>query len=126
MSASERVSIRWQVVFAIIFPLSIWAFYRIRRLRRYLLYVLVPLAAVEGALYVGVAGELAHMEEIEPQGGADRVLQSAPFGPFALQEAEASIQSYVAADIASSVAFAAFAAYLVVRWSREWNARRWG
>ena len=42
MPAKEKVSVMWQILFAIISPINLWAFYRIKKLRRYVLYVAVP------------------------------------------------------------------------------------
>jgi len=42
MPANHKVSVAWQIVFTFITGLNFWAFYRIRKLRKYLLYVILP------------------------------------------------------------------------------------
>ncbi|HEX2556733.1 MAG TPA: hypothetical protein VHK86_00290, partial [Nitrososphaera sp.] len=42
MPANHKVSVAWQIVFTFIPILNLWAFYRIRKLRKYLLFVVVP------------------------------------------------------------------------------------
>src|SRR5687767_12381883 len=42
MPADHKVSVGWQVFFTFVTVLNFWAFYRIRKLRKYLLYVFVP------------------------------------------------------------------------------------
>lgn len=41
MPAKGKVSLDWQIVFAIIFPVNLWAFYRIKKLKLFVLYALV-------------------------------------------------------------------------------------
>ena len=53
MPAKGKVSIRWQIVFAIISPVNLWAFYRIRKLRLYTLYVIVPSIIVSSIVIAG-------------------------------------------------------------------------
>lgn len=42
MPANTKVSVAWQIVFTFLPIVNFWAFYRIRKLRRYLLFVIVP------------------------------------------------------------------------------------
>lgn len=42
MPANHKVSVAWQIVFTFVPIANFWAFYRIKWLRRYLLYVIVP------------------------------------------------------------------------------------
>jgi hypothetical protein len=42
LPANHKVSVAWQIVFTFIPILNLWAFYRIRKLRKYLLFVVVP------------------------------------------------------------------------------------
>jgi len=46
---NQKVSVAWQIVFTFIPVVNFWAFYRIRKLRKYVLYILVP------SLIVGIA-----------------------------------------------------------------------
>jgi hypothetical protein len=42
MPANHKVSVTWQIVFTFLPVVNLWAFYRIRKLRKYLLYVFLP------------------------------------------------------------------------------------
>lgn len=42
LPAKDKVSVAWQIVFTFIPVLNLWAFYRIRKLRKYLLYIMIP------------------------------------------------------------------------------------
>lgn len=42
MPANHKVSVGWQIVFTFLPIVNFWAFYRIRKLRKFVLYVLVP------------------------------------------------------------------------------------
>lgn len=55
MPATGKVSVGWQIVFALIPFLDLWAFYRIRKLRKYLLFTAVPtfISAFVQSLYFG-------------------------------------------------------------------------
>ncbi len=62
MPAKGKVSIGWQVVFAIISPVNLWAFYRIKKLRLYALYVMVPSTVIGSIAVVGVFYEMNNPE----------------------------------------------------------------
>jgi len=42
LPANNKVRVAWQIVFTFIPIVNFWAFYRIRKLRKYVLYVVVP------------------------------------------------------------------------------------
>jgi hypothetical protein len=42
LPAGHKVSVAWQIVFKFLPVVNFWAFYRIRKLRKYLLYVIAP------------------------------------------------------------------------------------
>lgn len=42
MPADSKVSVAWQIVFTFLPIVNFWAFYRIRELRKYVLYVITP------------------------------------------------------------------------------------
>jgi hypothetical protein len=44
--ANHKMSVAWQIVFTFIPIADLWAFYRIKRLKKYILYVVVPQIAV--------------------------------------------------------------------------------
>ncbi len=60
MPADHKVSVAWQIVATFVPIANFWAFYRIRKLRKYLLYVVLPTIIVwlyylsETGLWLGV------------------------------------------------------------------------
>ena len=106
MSEARRVSIKWQIVFAIFFPISIWAFYRIGKLKMYLLYVVVPALAISTAIFFAAGYDAGFTDPLGTEIGR-----------------EPNTAAYVGADIATDIGFTILAVFLVLRWSREWNAR---
>jgi quinol-cytochrome oxidoreductase complex cytochrome b subunit len=51
MPAKRPVSILWQIIFVVFIPiLDLWAFYRIKKLRKYLLYVYLPQIIIGGVI----------------------------------------------------------------------------
>lgn len=42
MPANNKVSVGWQIVLTFLPIVNFWAFYRIRKLRKYVLFVIVP------------------------------------------------------------------------------------
>ena len=66
MSAKGKVSIAWQIVFAIVSPANLWAFYRIKKLRLYALYVTIPSVIISSIVIAGINYELNN-----PQRGFD-------------------------------------------------------
>jgi hypothetical protein len=43
LPANHKVSVGWQIVATFIPVIDLWAFYRIRKLQKYLLYVIAPI-----------------------------------------------------------------------------------
>src|SRR5687768_11519840 len=58
MPADDKVSVAWQIVFTFIPIVNLWAFYRIRRLRKYLLYVVVPVIVLSVLITEAFFGDL--------------------------------------------------------------------
>lgn len=109
MPANHKVSVAWQVVFTFISILNLWAFYRIRKLRKYLLYVVAPSAVLSIVLisYINIESNFGYWVSSD-SGGFDNA--------FAL---------YGALIVSSiiSVGLQALAIYLVIKWSREHNEK---
>jgi len=99
MPANHRVSVAWQIVFTFIFGLNFWAFSRIRKLRKYLLYVFVPSVASSAALFWYIS-EKGYW--VSSWGDA-----------FALPPV-------IAANVIG-LGLQGFAIYLVIIWSRQHN-----
>ena len=49
MPANHKVSVGWQIVFTFLPIVNFWAFYRIRKLQKYFLYIIVPEIIVSAA-----------------------------------------------------------------------------
>jgi len=63
MPANHKVSVAWQIVATFVPIANFWAFYRIRKLRKYVLYVIVPEIVVSIALlayYYSVNARVPH------------------------------------------------------------------
>jgi hypothetical protein len=107
--ANKKVSVGWQIVFTFLPVINFWAFYRIRRLRRYVLYIIVPqiiMSIVIGAYTSSVLSErfadlsAPESSAFDTSGLADPII----------------ISSY-----AISIGLQGFTIYLVVIWSRKHN-----
>jgi len=118
--AKKRVSVAWQIVFSLISPLNIWAFYRIMKLRKFTLYVLVPSTIIIVSLFVMLP--LFNMMNLitvaEPLETAFKY--PAPTSPPYMTPIEPQVWKY---DILYfvSIGFSIFTVYLITKWSREWN-----
>lgn len=99
MPANHKVSVGWQIVFTFITFLDLWAFYRIRKLRKYLLYVSVPSIALSIIVFT-------YVYSIDVSSPYDFVAPD----PLAL-----------AVSIIIGLGFQGLAVYLVIIWSREHN-----
>ena len=113
MPADHKVSVGWQIVATFIIIANFWAFYRIRRLRKYFAYVFVPSivsSTVINAYYYST-------------------LSFTDWGDGGLEFGEPTYQPYMFdafnslfwTGIAVGVGFQALTIYLVVKWSREHN-----
>ena len=120
MPAKGRVSIPWQIVFTVISPINIWAFYRIKKLRRYVLYVIIPSALI--VLTLSLIGYY-EMTLIDPFGGqmsSDIVMPTPPYmTPIKPQVVKFDTIPYNVIGITSSVALTIFSIYLMIKWVRD-------
>ncbi len=107
--ASGKVSIIWQMIFVAFIPIvGIWAFYRIQKLKKMILYLEIPtitLVIITDVVLIssGLAGT---PEEIE-----------------VLAETNTEILTPMFASLIGFVAIAIFAVYLIHKWSVEWNQK---
>jgi len=106
--ANHKVSVAWQIVFTFISLLNLWAFYRIRKLRKYLLYVVLP-SVIISSILVG-SYFLSNPPGFHPSIIADNYDSANWSTSYAIG------LSYVVA-----AAFQALAIYLVIIWSRQHN-----
>jgi hypothetical protein len=116
MPACHKVSVGWQIVFTFVTILNLWAFYRIRKLRKYLLYVLVPQIVVSTIFYSVI------QPPSQPLGTTickDTICQTVPNTAVLLTNSYASY--YFVGTLITEIAFQALSIYLVIKWSREHN-----
>lgn len=118
MPAKGRVSIGWQIVFAIISPVNLWAFYRIKRLRLFVLYVMVPSIAISSIVIAGVFYEMGNPEIIEEYPEPSLPSYMTPIEP---QVGKFNTGKYMMLNLASSIGLTVLSVYLIVKWSRQWN-----
>ena len=123
MSAKGKVSIAWQIIFAIISPANLWVFYRIKKLRFYALYVIIPSVIISSICIVGLNYELNN-----PQRGFDEDGNRYPeptvpphMTPIESQVGKFNTGTYMILIVIASVGLTVFSVYLVVKWSRQWN-----
>ena len=108
MVTSGKVSIIWQIIFVVIIPFGyVWAFYKIEKMRKMILYVELPTIAL-----------MLLMDAL--------IL----FSGFPLTEEEVEIwepdPEFFIPIIIGLVGFAvitSFAIYFVYKWSVEWNQK---
>ena len=122
MPAKGKVSVGWQIVFAIISPVNLWAFYRIRKLRLHVLYVIVPSVIVSSIV---VAGGLYEMNNTQKGFDDDGNRYPEPTLPPYMTPIEPQVGkdngTYMILNIITSVGLTILSVYLVVKWSRQWN-----
>jgi len=112
MPANDRVSVAWQIVATFVPIANFWAFYRIRKLRKYLLYVFVPSVALS-VLAIWVASHSIYF--IHDTGIL--LTGSSPYDFVPWYQTP-----YIAGSIVSS-ALHGFSIYLIARWSRQHNLK---
>jgi len=123
MPAKGKVSIGWQIVFAIISPINLWAFYRIKKLRLFVLYVIAPSIIASSIVVAGVFYEMN-----SPQKGFDDDGNRYPeptlppyMTPIEPQVGKFNTGPYMILNVITSVGLTILSVYLVVKWSRQWN-----
>ena len=121
MVAKSQVSVAWQIVFSLISPLNIWAFYRIKKLRKFVLYVLAPSIIVIVSLFamlplLNMINLVTVADPLETAFNKD----PAPTLPPHMTPIEPQVWKLGMLYLVS-IGFSIFAAYLITKWSREWN-----
>jgi hypothetical protein len=113
MPANHKVSVAWQIVALFIPIANFWAFYRIRRLLRYLVYVILPsiaVSAVSGAYYYYTLG----------YGESGLAFGRLDYSPYDFVVFDPTL--YVVTSVISWGLFG-FSIYLVIIWSKEHNQK---
>lgn len=113
MPATKPVSFVWQVVFSFIPILNVWAFYRIRKLRKYILFVILPQIAILAEIGAATSRKLILavtnpvLGLLWPNNNPTTMLSDS--GVFLAQVVGVALQSLTV--------------YLVIKWSQEHNRR---
>ena len=123
MPAKGPVSIPWQILFAIISPINLWAFYRIKKLRLYILYVVVPSIIVSTIVIAGVSYEMNNPQKGLDEDGNQYPPPSIPpyMTPIEPQVGKFNTGNYMIINIVTTVGLTILSVYLVIKWSRLWN-----
>jgi hypothetical protein len=110
MPANHKVSVAWQIVFTILPFIDLWAFYRIRRLRKYLLYTYLPEVAIV----------IAYVWYFEPT-EENQTNPTLKLISWLLLAFDFSYPEIINTLIA--LCFLGLAIYLVIIWSRQHNRK---
>ena len=114
MPAKGPVSILWQIVFAVFIPIAdIWAFYRIKKLRKAILYITFPSLGLMVMVLVPMASIM-----VEAGGDPEKIDQMSE--DLAL-DAGLSVMSIVASI--GSIGILIWIIYLIATWSEQWNKK---
>ncbi|MFB5617736.1 MAG: hypothetical protein ACE5Q4_03650 [Nitrosopumilus sp.] len=109
MPAKRPVSILWQIIFVVFVPiLDLWAFYRIKKLRKYLLYVYLPQIIIGGV----IAGFILSM--VFEENSLDRLESFS-------EDLQGNDLILVVSNIVLGLGFTIFSIYLIATWSEKWN-----
>jgi hypothetical protein len=117
MPANHKVSVAWQIVFTFLPVVNFWAFYRIRKLRKYLLYVFVP----STILSVGIL-TYYYSDPSYAKLGDDGAAFGQPNNivPVTMINPVQIVRPFIPATIIGW-GLQGFAVYLVIIWSRQHN-----
>ena len=120
----NKVDIRWQIVFIFIPILDLWAFYRIKKLRRFLLYVGIPALIIEIILVSPLLfyNDLPYSEFLIDRPPAEQP-ELPPYMVPIDPEVGKTNSAFQIILIAYEVSFMGFSIYLVIIWSRKWNEK---
>lgn len=120
MLAKGKVSIGWQVIFAIISPVNLWAFYRIKKLRLFVLYVIAPSIIVSSIVVTGVFYEMNNHERgFGDDGNRHPEPPLPPYMTSIPQVGKYNIGPYMILNIITLIGLTLLSVYLIVKWSRQ-------
>ena len=109
MPAKGPVSILWQIVFALFIPIAdIWAFYRIKKLRKAILYITFPSLGLMMLVIIPMISII-----IEAGDDSEKIEQ---MSEDLTSDAGLSILSIV-----GSICILIWTIYLIATWSEQWN-----
>ncbi len=109
MPAEHKVSILWQIIFVLFVPfVGIWAFYRIKKLQKFILFVVLPSTVLMSFLLIPITF-LTVDEQNNLESEYDAVQDFEKYGFLVIG---VSI---------GSMAITAWEIYLILKWSEDWN-----
>ncbi len=103
MPAKEPVKIVWQIIFIFIPILNLWAFYRIKKFRKFLLMIWIP----EGVITLLIIAPTI-MDNVQ------QIMEGNP-----APNDEFTITTLVLYIVETG--FTILSIYLIYKWSKEWN-----
>ena len=109
MPAEHKVSILWQIIFVLFVPVAgLWAFYRIKKLQKFTLLVVLPSVILMSLLLVSIA--FLTMNEPNNLDSEYNVVQNIEEHRF-----------LVIGLFIGSTLLTAWEIYLILKWSDDWN-----
>jgi len=106
MPANRKVSVAWQIVFTFPPIVNFWAFYRIRKLRKYVLYIILP-SIILGMVYGSYVAVVAFN---------DPTVESRAHDPWFIYTQPIGIATTIVGSALTGLTI-----YLVIIWSRQHN-----
>ncbi len=114
MPADGKISLAWQIIMVILIPIAgIWAFYRIKRLQKAFLYIILPQTAITALVFASVFATMPDDESIDSLQSFDEPGK----------EIEPIVFAITMASSALGLGITALSIYLIIKWSEEWNRR---
>ena len=111
MPAEGKVSMVWQIIFVVCIPIAgIWAFYRIKKLQKMLLYLVVP-EIVLVALVLGVVFSAA----VDDSG------MLINFDEPGYEYEDPLVAGVTIVASIGGFGITILAIYLIYKWTEEWN-----
>ena len=112
MPAEGKVSLVWQIIFVLLIPIAgIWAFYRIKKLTKAFLYLILP----EIILVVLLMASIFLMMPNEDAINSFESFDSPP------EAYEPLIFGITILSTVVGLGITALAIYLIIKWTEEWN-----
>ncbi|MGI0014520.1 MAG: hypothetical protein ACREBU_13930 [Nitrososphaera sp.] len=121
MPENHKVSVAWQIVFTFLPVVNFWAFYRIRKLRKYLLYVFVPSVVLIIIIFAYVYGSGVFLRPA--WANTNDPDNTMPLGGPVYEPYDFVTPGPIVSTIGSIIGLGlqGFAIYLVIIWSRQHN-----
>ena len=123
MPANQKVSVPWQIVATFVPIANFWAFYRIRKLRKYLLYTYVPALITSLIVFSYVYSDgFRYYRPFDPEdpGLCDSPILNRPWQSFTLDDCVLRFYAMIIGQVIGWCLFG-FSIYLVIIWSRQHN-----